>query len=335
MRQLRALVDDLLDAARLEHGKLLVRTTSTSLNEIVVDAVTAVQHHFEARKHTLTLTGLDSPIHVRADHVRLSQVLGNILSNAAKYTPAEGVIELIARTTSSAATSDTEERLKTIEVTVRDNGIGIGPDILPHVFELFTQAPSSNARSVGGLGIGLAVAKRLVELHNGSITIDSRGAGRGTVVTVRLPIVVDDPKSSSPVRLDAAPLMQGTRLLLVDDNRDALDALSTLLELEGFQVLTSNTGQDAIRIVAEQLPDLAIVDIGMPVMDGFEVASIIRSHPELEKVVLIALTGYAAESDKSRALAAGFDYHFTKPLSLERLRNVLYDRRTGNSRRLV
>ncbi|CAD6561990.1 Sensor histidine kinase RcsC [Paraburkholderia hiiakae] len=331
MRHLRTLVDDLLDAARLKHGKLAIKHTDTSLNEIAFDAVTAVKHHFESRRHTLKMHGLDAPVPVRADHVRLSQVLGNILSNAAKYTPVGGAIEMTVDVDANAGPAPDG----TVIITIKDNGIGIDRTVQPHIFELFAQSAQGHARAEGGLGIGLAVAKRLVELHEGTIAIQSEGTGTGTVVTLRLPILrgsSEQIQTERPCDISTPGLV---RLLLVDDNPDALMSLGMLLELEGHEVTTANNGRDAIRLVAEIRPEVAIIDVGMPDVDGFDVARAVRSDRSLDDITLVALTGYAAESDKSRALAAGFDYHLTKPLSLEKLRSLLANRSGGHLRGLI
>ncbi|MFM0009141.1 hybrid sensor histidine kinase/response regulator [Paraburkholderia sediminicola] len=332
MRHLRTLVDDLLDAARLKHGKLAIKHSDTSLSEIAFDAVTAIRHHIVSRRHTLRITGLDEPIRVRADHVRLSQVLGNLLSNAAKYTPVGGTIELNVRVEPN---DSREESRGLIVIDVTDNGMGIDRAAQPHVFKLFAQSARGQARSEGGLGIGLAVAKRMVELHHGTISIRSEGAGKGTVVTLRLPILrmaADTDLAASRASL-AAP--EPARLLLVDDNQDALLALSVLLELEGHEVTTSDNGRDAIRLMSEKHPEVAVIDVGMPEMDGFEVARAVRLERALDGIVLVALTGYASESDKSRALAAGFDFHLTKPLSLDKLQYILANRADGTLRGIV
>lgn len=332
MRHLRTLVDDLLDAARLKHGKLAIKHSDTSLNEIAFDAMTAVKHHIESRRHSLKLSGLETPVPVRADHVRLSQVLGNLLSNAAKYTPVGGKIELAVK----IAAEESEPQPKDVVVIeVRDNGIGIDNAVQPHVFELFAQSARGNARAEGGLGIGLAVAKRMVELHDGTISLQSEGTGRGTSVTLKLPILrsVDEaPVVDDPTRF---PGFGPVNLLLVDDNADALQSLGILLELEGHQVTMCDGGRNAVQLIKKSLPEVAIIDVGMPDMDGFEVAQAVRADSGLDTVMLVALTGYAAESDKSRALAAGFDYHLTKPLSLEKLRYILANRAGGKLRGIV
>jgi signal transduction histidine kinase/CheY-like chemotaxis protein len=332
MRHLRTLVDDLLDAARLKHGKLAIRHSDTSLNDITFDAVTAITHHIQARRHTLRITGLEQPLYVRADHVRLSQVLGNLLANAAKYTPAGGTIELNVRVEPVDMADDSSD---VVVISVRDNGMGIDSEVQSHVFELFAQSVRDNARSEGGLGIGLAVAKRMIELHGGTISLHSEGQGQGTVVTLRLPILrtaADSDVVRSPPRITTAG---PAHLLLVDDNRDALHALGVLLGLDGHEVTTADSGREAIRLMSEKRPDVAIIDLGMPEMDGFEVARTVREQPALDNILLVALTGYASESDKSLALAAGFDYHLTKPLSMDKLQYILANRADGRLRGIV
>lgn len=331
MKHLRTLVDDLLDAARLKHGKLSIKHSDTVLNEIIFDAVTAIRHHIEARKHTFQVTGLDTPLHVRADHVRLSQVIGNLLSNSAKFTPAGGTIELNVSIEPSHCTDKAGE----VKINVRDNGMGIDRDVQPYLFELFAQSKRGKARSEGGLGIGLAVAKRMVELHEGTISLHSDGRGRGTTVSLRLPILRTKIDSDTPSTAKTISQAGPAHLLLVDDNQDALKALSILLQLDGHEVTAIDNGRDAIRLISENKPEVAIVDVGMPDMDGFEVARVVRQNQSLEGVLLVALTGYASESDKSRALAAGFDYHLTKPLSMDKLLHILENRVDGRLRGIV
>ena len=331
MRHLRALVDDLLDAARLQHGKLDVRLSDTSLNDIAFDSITAINHHIKSRKHRLTITGLDAPVLVRADHVRLSQVLGNVLSNAAKYTPAGGDIELAVR----VADAPSRNGPGVVVIAIRDNGMGIDTEAQSQLFDLFAQSVQGRFRAEGGLGIGLAVAKRMVELHNGTIELRSEGAGLGTSVTLHLPILrTMADTDGAPVELTTSKAGPA-RLLLVDDNREALQALALLLELEGHEVTTSDNGPDAIRMMSERHPEVAIIDIGMPGMDGFEVARQARLDSRLKNVILLALSGYASESDKSRALAAGFDSHLTKPLSLAKLESFLANRAEGKVRGII
>ncbi|PRX33366.1 signal transduction histidine kinase [Paraburkholderia sp. BL18I3N2] len=332
MRHLRTLVDDLLDAARLQHGKLAIKLTDTSLNDIAFDAMAAVRHHVDSRKHNLTIVGLDEPVYVRADHVRLSQVLGNVLSNAAKYTPVGGNLALKVRVEESRSTDQTPD---SVVIGISDDGIGVDSCAQPQIFDLFAQSAPAEARTEGGLGIGLAVAKRMVELHGGSIVLQSDGPGLGTTVTLRLPIL------RRPTDVDQAGARHSTnevrpaRLLLVDDNREALQTLALLLELDGHEVTTADNGVDAVQLMSDRQPEVAIIDVAMPVMDGFEVARHVRLNGRLKGMLLVALTGYASESDKSKALAAGFDYHLTKPLSLEKLKHILSIHSSGRLRDIV
>ncbi|WP_144159456.1 ATP-binding protein, partial [Paraburkholderia sp. BCC1885] len=262
MRHLRTLVDDLLDAARLKHGKLAIKHTDTTLNDIAFDAVTAVKHHIQSRRHSLTLSGLEKPVPVRADHIRLSQVLGNLLSNAAKYTPVGGTIELAVKI---VAEDNEAEAREVVVIEVSDNGIGIDSAVQPHVFELFAQSARGNARSEGGLGIGLAVAKRMVELHDGTIALQSEGSGRGTSITLRLPILRSLTDPALATGTDEPSVTAPIRLLLVDDNVDALQSLGMLMELEGHQVTMCDNGYEAVRRIKEALPDVAIIDVGIEV----------------------------------------------------------------------
>jgi signal transduction histidine kinase/CheY-like chemotaxis protein len=326
MRHLRTLVDDLLDAARLQHGKLTIKLSDTLFNDIAFDALSAIRHHIEARKHKLTVTGLDEQLPVRADHVRLSQALGNLLSNAAKYTAVGGDIRMSVSIEPSNSTDGVSD---SVLVEIQDNGIGIESVAQQQIFELFAQGARGAARADGGLGIGLAVAKRMVELHDGEILLRSDGPGSGTTVRLRLPILRRVADTHVAQQVQARAETKRARLMVVDDNRDALEALGLLLEVEGHEVTTSDNGTDAIKLMSERRPDIALIDIGMPMMDGFEVARLVRLNPELNGIVLVALTGYAAESDKSRALAAGFDFHLTKPLSLDKLEYILSNRSEG------
>jgi len=338
IRHLRRLVDDLLDASRIKHGKLSISLDHASLNEIVYDAVSAVKHHLDSRGHTLSLVGLDTPINVRADHIRLSQMLGNLLSNAAKYTPHGGKIGIEIRCLPSAdalgrndASSGAQPPGGDVIIAIRDNGIGISAELLPRVFELFTQNASDSARSQGGLGIGLSVVKRMVELHRGTVDIESDGLGHGTLVTLRLPILS---RSDHFPPLRPANPPSSTRILLVDDNADALQALGMLLELEGHEVQMANGGEAALQLTQHYVPQVALIDIGMPGIDGFQLVQMLRARPQLGQTKLVALTGYASESERSRALSAGFDFHLTKPLSLDKLFDVLTqfaDNRTSNA----
>ncbi|MGA7813415.1 ATP-binding protein [Caballeronia sp.] len=325
MQQLRTLVDDLLDATRIRHGKFVLKCCDVSLEAIVSDAISAARYDIDGRGHRLVVSSVDRPACVYVDHVRMSQLLGNLLSNASKYTPAGGIIELNIEiqpyTTQQAVVAS--RFIGDVLVTVRDNGVGIDAFELPNVFDMFKQTASSNGRAEGGLGIGLAVAKRMVELHDGTIDIKSEGHGRGTTVELRLPILVNTPeKASHPRTASSRP----TKVLLVDDNLDALEAVGMLLELQGHQVRTAANATSALSVAHDFLPEVALIDIGMPGTDGFQLAQQFRAQTKFDETILVALTGFTAEAEVARGRAAGFDLHLTKPLSVEELHRFLAER---------
>lgn len=240
------------------------------------------------------------PVWVKGDSTRLAQVLGNVLDNAKKFTPNGGTVTI-------CLTVDTQEQQAVI--VVRDTGIGIEVDILPHIFETFAQADRSLDRSRGGLGLGLAVAKGLLELHNGTIEATSEGSGCGTQVTIRL-------ACESELSANTEPTLTKThiRILVVEDNRDAAESLRILLELCGYEVTVAFTGLEGVKAAETLRPDIVLCDIGLPEMDGFDVARTLRRNPETAVARLIAVTGYAAQEDRQRSLAAGFDVHLVKPV---------------------
>jgi CheY-like chemotaxis protein len=325
MQQLRTLVDDLLEATRIRHGMFVLKCCDVSLEEIIADAISAVRYDIDARGHCLVVSGGDRPACVCVDHVRISQLLGNLLSNASKYTPAGGIIKLnidIQPYTTQRAV-DASRFVGDVLITVRDNGVGIDAFELSSVFDMFKQTASSNGRTEGGLGIGLAVAKHVVELHGGSIDIKSGGHGRGTTVELRLPILVDTPeKASHPPAASSRPI----KVLLVDDNLDALEAVGMLLELQGHQVRTAANAISALDVAHDFLPEVALIDIGMPGTDGFQLAQQFKAQTKFDGTILVALTGFTAEAEVARGRAAGFDLYLTKPLSVEELHRFLAER---------
>jgi CheY-like chemotaxis protein len=253
---------------------------------------------------------------VKADPVRLTQVLGNLLTNAAKYTDPNGHIRL------SAACEGPE-----IVLRVKDNGIGISPELLPHIFELFVQADATSTKAQGGLGIGLTLARNLVQMHGGTITAHSAGEGRGSEFTVRLPLLPERHEGPSrPLDISAERVTSaGCRVLVVDDNEDAATSLSTLLRLQGHEVQIAHDGESALAAAPQFLPHVVFLDIGMPGMDGCEVARSLRRQPGLEDVVLAALTGWGQKQDRRRTREAGFDHHLVKPPEAAALERVLND----------
>jgi CheY-like chemotaxis protein/anti-sigma regulatory factor (Ser/Thr protein kinase) len=306
-------MDDLLDAVRLQHGKLRLAIKTVSLKEIVADAVVSVRHGVVQRGQQLTGIGLDNDITLHGDYVRLSQVVANLLSNSIRYTPERGHIWV---------TCEADERMVTI--SVKDDGNGIAPEDLPSVCKLFVQCRQGPQGFSGGLGVGLAVVRRIVELHHGTFEVASPGTGKGTTVTVRLPRWHDSETSNDGAgQTDARANATPRRVLLVDDCEDALKSLSMVLELEGHSVETADSGTGALRRLATSKPDVAIVDIGLPDMDGFDIAGAIRRDESCNGIHLIALSGYADEAYRDRAIAAGFNAYVVKPLSINQLRAIL------------
>ncbi len=310
------LVDDLLDVARVMRGKIELRKEPVELASVVARAVETVQSLISLRGHRLDLSLPQESLLLDADPVRLAQVIGNLLTNSAKYTEANGHIWL------SAMREGNEAVLR-----VRDNGIGIAPDMLPHVFELFVQADHASTKAQGGLGIGLTLVKNLATLHGGSIEAYSAGLGEGSEFTVRLPLMrgqSSEPDNAAHVDQQhaAGTFCSGHRLLVVDDNEDAAESLATLLRLQGYEVRVARDGPCALSMATSYRPHMVFLDIGMPGMDGYEAARRIREQPDLKNVVLAALTGWGQQEDRRRTAEAGFDHHLVKPIephTLERL----------------
>jgi signal transduction histidine kinase len=306
------LVDDLLDVARIERGKIQLRKQELELSTIIARAVDGTRAVIDARGHQLEVALPEAPLWVDADATRLEQVLANLLNNAAKYTKPGGRIWLSAALEGDQAV-----------VRVRDTGVGISTEMLPHVFDLFAQADRSLDRSEGGLGIGLTLVRRLMELHGGAITAHSEGLGRGSEFVARLPAVwKPHPPRAAPTPNSAAT-RRTTRVLIVDDNRDAADSLATLLKMEGHEVCQVYDGPSALEAARQQRPAIIFLDLGLPGMDGYEVARQLRKQHDMKKSLLIALTGYGQEEDRRRCHDAGFDLHMVKPVELVTLREML------------
>ncbi len=309
VQQLVRLVDDLLDISRITRGKIRLQTEPVEVATAIARAVETSKPLIDARRHELTVTLPTEPLWVLADPVRLGQVLGNLLNNAAKYTEEGGRIWL------TAARAGGEVVLR-----VRDTGVGIAPDMLNSVFDLFTQAEKSLDRSQGGLGIGLTLVRRLVEMHGGRVQVFSAGPNQGSEFTVRLPVVAVDEPPHAPTNGTANGLNAANcRVLVVDDNLDAADSLALLLRVEGHEVQVCHDGPEALAAVDRFHPEVVLLDIGLPGMDGYEVARRLRGRSETEAALLVALTGYGQEEDVRRSLDAGFDHHFVKPADLAAL----------------
>lgn len=293
---LTRLVDDLLDIGRITRGQLSLSRRRVPLRYAIESAVEATRANIERHRHQLTVTYRAHP-RVRGDSVRLTQVFANLLDNACKYTPDGGHIDV-----------EVSAEEDTARVVVSDTGVGVSPERLPHLFDVFTQERRSLARSEGGLGLGLAVARHLVELHGGDIVAESPGPGCGSTFRVTLPLLellADDTEGLRPSVLSA---------LVIDDNRDAAEMLAALLEAHGHETSLAFDGREGVRLAAREQPDVILLDIGLPDMDGYQVARRLRSDPALRGVVLVAVTGYGAEEDRRRALESGFDVHLSKPI---------------------
>jgi signal transduction histidine kinase len=305
------LLDDLLDISRVTRGTLELRPQMTDLNAIIETALETARPLIEAKRHALKIEIADEPAAFAADPLRLAQVLSNLLTNAAKYTDPDGEIRLRAMCSA-----------ETVTFSVADNGIGIPPDALEEVFAMFSQVKSTQDRSEGGLGIGLAFARGLIHLHRGTLEVRSEGTGRGSEFIVKLPrrTSARGPEKSSPAF--AGPALR-RRVLIADDNRDAADSLALLLRMDGHDVTVVHDGRQAIATIDSFRPEIAVLDIGMPELDGYEVARAVRQGPLSTLITLIAVTGWGQASDKARAAAAGFNHHFTKPLEPEALTQVL------------
>ena len=306
LKHLIRLVDDLLDVSRIARGKIVLVSERVNVADIVASAVEIVQPLLEQKKQHLELNAESQELFVRGDPVRLTQVVGNLLHNAAKYTGEGGSILLTTRLNDGKA-----------EVCVRDTGIGISTDSMPRIFELFTQIPSERVNTSGGLGIGLALVRALVELHGGEITAASDGLDRGSEFTMRLPLFASAAIASDAVQAiaskdQAVPVRRN--ILIADDNQDALESLALMLRLEGHEVHCASDGEEALALAGLRRPEIVVLDVGMPKLDGCEVARRIRAESWGRGAVLVALTGWGQDVDRRRSREAGFDMHLVKPV---------------------
>jgi signal transduction histidine kinase len=310
VRQLARLLDDLLDVARVTRQKIELHVESLELMHVIATAIEMCRPLIDSRRQHLNVSLPEVPVRLRGDRARLVQVFGNLLNNAAKFTPEHGRITI-------AAERDGER----IAVRVRDDGCGIAPEVLPTVFDLFSQAQRTLDRAEGGLGLGLTIARSIVLLHHGTIEASSDGPGRGAEFIVRLPVPKDGNADEAATRRQWAGSAAPKRILIVDDNRDAGDSLAMFLRLDGHDVTTVADGPSALEIVGLQSPELILLDLGLPGMNGFEVAQRIRAqHPTVR---IAAITGYGQAEDRRRTRLAGFDQHFVKPVDPAALRELL------------
>ncbi|WP_437573435.1 ATP-binding response regulator [Sorangium sp. So ce887] len=312
VRHMARLVDDLLDVARISQGKITLRAEVVDVSRVLQQSVETSRRPIEAGRHELHLSIAGGLPAVQGDATRLEQVFCNLLNNAAKYTPPGGNIWLSAR-------GDHDE----VVVSVRDDGGGIAPELLPHVFDVFVQGDQSLHRSRGGLGVGLALVKRLVELHGGSCSCASAGVGQGAEFIVRLPALRGE--GAAVGAREREPAMRAARLhvAVVDDNHDAANLLAVSLKRWGHDVVVAHDGLVALELVREHRPDVAVLDIGLPGIDGYELARRLRGEPSLDRCMLIAVSGYGQDADRQRAIDAGFDHHLLKPVEPAALMKLL------------
>ncbi len=311
VRRMTRIVDDLLDVSRVTQGKISLQRTPIDLVAVVTHVVDALRPAVEARNRHVALTLPTRPVRVDGDSVRLAQVLENLLNNAAKYTEPGGHIEVALEQRSGAA-----------RIVVRDDGIGISADMLPRVFDLFVQADTALDRAEGGLGIGLTLVDRLTRIHGGSVTAYSAGPGLGSEFVVQLPLM--DTAAADVSEADGVDQQTSSRrYLVVDDNEDAAEALGLLLEMSGHVVRIVHSGHLAAAAAREFHPEIVLLDVGLPGMDGYEVVRQFRASPDLAQLMIIATTGYGRDEDRARCLAAGFDHHLVKPLDVDEIERLV------------
>jgi signal transduction histidine kinase/CheY-like chemotaxis protein len=312
LTQLVRLIDDLLDVSRISRGKLELRRERIELSSIVHQAVETCNLIADFANQELTVTLPPEPIYLDADPIRLSQVVNNLLNNACKFGGHRGRISLTV-----------EQRGDNVMITVKDNGIGIAPDKLDSIFEMFSQIDQSLEKSQGGLGIGLTLAKRLVELHGGIIEARSEGLGKGSEFVIRLPVAGNPASQTAQAPADAIRTSGKRRILVVDDNEDSAESLAMLLRLTGNEAAVAHDGEEAVEAAARQRPDVIFLDIGLPRLNGFDACRRIRAHQWAEHVLIFAMTGWGQQEDRRKSAEAGFDGHLVKPVDQSELMRLL------------
>ena len=311
-QQLTRLVDDLLDVSRITRGRIELRRERTDLSAVLERALETSRPVIEAARHRLTVGFAGEPLPLLADPTRMAQILSNLLNNAAKYTRTGGHIRLSARRSGDQAV-----------LQVEDDGIGIPREMLSRIFEMFSQVDTSLERAQGGLGIGLTIAKRLAEMHGGTLDAESGGPGAGSVFTLRLPLALEPAAAADPEAGGDRPPPPALRILVVDDNQDSAESLAMLLRLRGHDVRTAHDGPTGLEAAGDHRAEVVFLDIGMPGMNGYDVARRLRERPDTRDVRLVAMTGWGQEEDRRRAREAGFDRHLVKPLDLGSLDELL------------
>ena len=308
-QHLARLVEDLLDVSKLVSGKIALTTQPEYLRDVVMRAVASFHEAGKAGQHVISVTA--AGVRVQADASRLQQVVANLLDNAVKYTPPQGRVEI-------TVASDGPDAV----LTVRDTGVGIRPEILPLIFDLFVQGSDTMARSSGGLGLGLTIVKRLVELHGGTVSASSPGPNCGSEFVVRLPRLAGEPEEMQPIAIEDAAF-RPRDIVLIEDNLDFREGLRSVLQSWGHRVEEAAGGEDGLDIVRRRRPEIVLIDLGLPGIDGYAVARAVRATPGGEKLLLVAITGYGRAADRRRAQEAGFDAHLTKPVNLPELAALL------------
>ena len=328
--QMVRLVDDLLDAGRISRGKMVLRKERVELSSVVHHAVEAVRPLCESSDQELTVTLPQEPVYLNADPTRLAQIVGNLLNNACKFSDRGGHIWLTVERTEESA-GDTEKASRglppNVVIRVRDTGIGIAPDQRSCIFDMFTQVDTALERAVTGLGIGLTLVRTLTHMHDGSVDVTSAGIGQGSEFTVRLPIMVETATMPLPAMTrEPAVTATGLRILIVDDNRDAAGMLAILLQFSGHETHTAHDGVEALEAVTKLQPDVILLDIGLPRLNGYEAARRIREQQKQPgRPLLVALTGWGQDEDRRRSEEAGFDAHLVKPVDVAALGKLLVD----------
>jgi CheY-like chemotaxis protein/two-component sensor histidine kinase len=320
-QQLSRIVEDLIDVTRIVEKKIELRKERVALRSVVDMALETCRSRIDGYRHRLTVNLPSEPLFLDADPARLAQVFVNLLDNATKYTPPGGEIWLTAeRAAQPLPDGDTGQVL----VRVRDTGIGIAADLLPRVFDIFTQGARSTDQGRGGLGVGLTLVRSFVQMHGGSVEAHSAGPQQGSEFVVRLPLAAGPPERATETRPAPRPIKQVLRrILVVDDNRDQVETTAVLLRLMGDEVRTAENGPDSLQVAAEFRPEVVLVDIGLPGMNGYEVAQRLREQPHLRGSLLIAQTGWGQEDDRRRSEEAGFNHHLVKPVPPETIEKLL------------
>jgi PAS domain S-box-containing protein len=303
VHHLTRLVDDLLDVSRITHGRIELKRQRLELSRAVAHAVESAQPAMKAQRHQLTVRLPDEAVWLYVDEMRLAQILANLLNNAVQYTPPGGHIRV-----------EGERGISAVEIRVSDSGLGIAPEALPRIFDMFTQVSPREIRAPSSLGIGLGLVKGLVEMHGGKVEARSAGIGRGSTFVVRLPVAPGEGADRVKSMLDPTVPSRTRTVLVVDDNADAALSLAALLSLEGHMATVASDGESALAAIEAHAPEIVLLDIGMPGMDGYEVARWVRSKPHLSGLTLVAVTGWGQEHDRRMAQEAGFDHHLTKPV---------------------